>query len=301
MWPLPDTGVVDGTNEGHLVTGDAERRRRFDALFAAHRLDIASYCGWRTARAPDAEDAVAEVFLVAWRRIESVPAGDAARAWLYATARRVTANQRRSRRRRDALADRLTQERLLDAPATAAASTATTSAEEATVHAALARLRDRDREVLLLVEWEGLRPAELATVLGCREVTARGRLHRARRRFRDTFEAIRGDVDSGRDGDFDGRGDLPRQRDATDPRAVAPRPPPSPWPAEAPSQSPPQVPSPSLSQAPPPSPPEAPSPSPSQPRSDAGGLAAARERRTQQLEPLTPPRIARTSTRKAPR
>jgi RNA polymerase sigma factor (sigma-70 family) len=138
-------------------------------------------------------DAVAEVFLVAWRRIESVPCGDAARAWLYATARRVIANQRRSRRRRDALEDRLARERLLDASYTAAVSTSAASAvamspEDASVHAALARLSDRDREALLLVEWEGLRPAELATVLGCREVTARGRLHRARSRFRNAFD-----------------------------------------------------------------------------------------------------------------
>jgi len=178
------------------VTGDAADRRRFDALFEGHRFDVASYCSWRTASRFDAEDAVAEVFLVAWRRIESVPSGDAARAWLYATARRVIANQRRSRRRRDALEDRLMHERVLDASPTAAArsrssaTAATTTAEDATVHAALTRLSDRDREVLLLVEWEGLRPAELATVLGCREVTARGRLHRARRRFRDAFEAV---------------------------------------------------------------------------------------------------------------
>jgi RNA polymerase sigma factor (sigma-70 family) len=188
--------VVDGTSEGHLVTRDAAAdRRRFDALFEAHRFDVASYCSWRTASRSDAEDAVAEVFLVAWRRIESVPSGDAARAWLYATGRRVLANQRRSRRRRDALEDRLMHERVLDASGTAGASTSaattvTPTTEDATVHAALARLSDRDREVLLLVEWEGLRPAELATVLGCREVTARGRLHRARRRFRDTFEAV---------------------------------------------------------------------------------------------------------------
>jgi RNA polymerase sigma factor (sigma-70 family) len=185
--------VFDERNVGNRVTRDAGHRRRFDALFEAHRLDIASYCSWRTASTSDAEDAVAEVFVVAWRRIETLPSGDGARAWLYATARRVTANQRRSRRRRDALADRLAQERLLDASRTVAAST-----DEATVHAALARLGERDREVLLLVEWEGLRPAELATVLGCREVTARGRLHRARHRFRDAFAAARR-----RDGDPD--------------------------------------------------------------------------------------------------
>jgi RNA polymerase sigma factor (sigma-70 family) len=174
--------VVDGTNAGELVTTDAARRRRFDALFAAHRLDVASYCSWRTGSWSDAEDAVAEVFLVAWRRIESVPPGDAGRAWLYATARRVMANQRRSPRRRAALAERLAQE-----PALAGAAAGT---EEAAVHLALGRLGERDREVLLLVEWEGLRPADLARVLGCGEVTARGRLHRARRRFREAFDPI---------------------------------------------------------------------------------------------------------------
>jgi RNA polymerase sigma-70 factor, ECF subfamily len=58
------------------------------------------------------------------------------------------------------------------------------------VHAALRRLGPRDREVLLLAEWEGLSPAQIAAVLGCLTVTARGRLHRARRRFRAAFEDL---------------------------------------------------------------------------------------------------------------
>jgi hypothetical protein len=45
--------------------------------------------------------------------------------------------------------------------------------------------------VLLLAEWEGLPPAEITVVLGCLAITARGRLHRARRRFRTVFEALR--------------------------------------------------------------------------------------------------------------
>jgi RNA polymerase sigma factor (sigma-70 family) len=167
------------------VSGESKRRQRFDALFEAHRLDIATYCNWRTSSKADAEDAVAEVFLVAWRKIDLVPPGDAARAWLYATARRVTANTRRSRHRRDALEDRISQERFADGLQSDVLPT-----EENVVHEALAMLSERDREVLLLVEWEGLRPGELAEVLGCQEVTARGRLHRARLRFRDAFEAI---------------------------------------------------------------------------------------------------------------
>jgi RNA polymerase sigma-70 factor (ECF subfamily) len=58
------------------------------------------------------------------------------------------------------------------------------------VHEALRRLGPRDREVLLLAEWEGLSVTEIAGVLGCLAVTARGRLHRARRRFRAVYEAL---------------------------------------------------------------------------------------------------------------
>lgn len=173
---------------GGDVSGEARRRQRFDSLFEAHSVDIASYCNWRISSRADAEDAVAEVFLVAWRKIDLVPPGDAARAWLYATARRVTAKARRSLRRQDALADRISQERLVDGLQSEAV-----SAEENVVHEALATLSERDREVLLLVEWEGLRPAELAEVLEGQEVTARGRLHLARLRFRDAFEAVLGE------------------------------------------------------------------------------------------------------------
>jgi DNA-directed RNA polymerase specialized sigma24 family protein len=44
--------------------------------------------------------------------------------------------------------------------------------------------------VRLLAEWEGVSPAEIGDVLGCLAVTARGRLHRARRRFRAVFEEL---------------------------------------------------------------------------------------------------------------
>jgi RNA polymerase sigma factor (sigma-70 family) len=107
------------------------------------------------------------------------------RIWLYAAARRVIANQRRSSRRRVALYERLA----LDA-ASASRQVSPADREKALVHEALDRLRPRDREVLLLAEWEGLSSAEIAGALGCVAITARGRLHRARRRFRAVLEEI---------------------------------------------------------------------------------------------------------------
>jgi hypothetical protein len=56
-----------------MTETDNERKQRFDALFAAHRSDVVSYCGWRASSASDAQDAAAEVFLIAWRRLDGVP------------------------------------------------------------------------------------------------------------------------------------------------------------------------------------------------------------------------------------
>jgi DNA-directed RNA polymerase specialized sigma24 family protein len=61
---------------------EAERRRRFDALFASCSSDIVAYCGWRAASTSDAQDAVAEVFLTAWRRLDELLDDDSARVWL---------------------------------------------------------------------------------------------------------------------------------------------------------------------------------------------------------------------------
>jgi RNA polymerase sigma factor (sigma-70 family) len=164
------------------VAHERERGRRFDALFEAYSADVVAYCTWRAGSASDAQDAAADVFLTAWRRLDDVPGGDAARVWLYATARRMLANQRRSTRRRAALAERLA----LEAPTQKSSG----NPEEYLVREALRRLGPLDREVLLLSEWEGLSPAQIASALSCPKVTARSRLHRARRRFRSSFEQL---------------------------------------------------------------------------------------------------------------
>src|SRR5438309_10774520 len=85
-------------------------RQTFDALFQRHVAVVASYCRWRSRSLVDAEDAVADVFLIAWRRLAEVPAGDDARPWLYATARRVLANQARANTRRRRLNEKLRAE-----------------------------------------------------------------------------------------------------------------------------------------------------------------------------------------------
>jgi len=51
---------------------ETENRQRFNALFASYGPDIVAYCGWRAGTPSDAQDAVSEVFLTAWRRLDDV-------------------------------------------------------------------------------------------------------------------------------------------------------------------------------------------------------------------------------------
>ena len=63
-------------------------RSRFEALYATEGRRVLAYALRRTAQPADAADVLAEVFLVAWRRLDDVPAGAEARLWLYGVARR---------------------------------------------------------------------------------------------------------------------------------------------------------------------------------------------------------------------
>jgi RNA polymerase sigma factor (sigma-70 family) len=162
---------------------------RFSRLFADTERELLAYVLRRVDRAEDAADVVAETFLVAWRRLDSVPAGDEARLWLYGVARRQLANQRRGQLRRSRLADRLRAE----LPLAVAGAGGPEDHRVAAVRAALARLEEEDREILRLSSWEGLKPSEIAAVMGVPGVTVRSRLHRARKKLRS--ELLRTDAD----------------------------------------------------------------------------------------------------------
>lgn len=161
----------------------ATRRERFESLYDGLYAPISGYVLRRTRSPEDAAEAIAETFATLWRRLDSCPAGDGARPWLFGVARRVLANQRRGERRRGALAERLTGE--LDPAEVVAAP----GGHDSRVARAFAALSEPDREILALVAWEGLTREELSIALGVSRPVARLRLHRARRRFEAAFDA----------------------------------------------------------------------------------------------------------------
>ncbi len=158
----------------------AERERRFRSLYAATYPDLLRFVS-RRVHPSHAEDVVADTFLVAWRRLDAIPAetGDA-RAWLFGTTRKVLLNDRRGLRRREALAVRIG-----DAAATAVTDLEPEQlADRLDLAAAWRRLTDTEQETFALAVWDDLTGPQAASVLGISPVAYRLRLTRARRSLR---------------------------------------------------------------------------------------------------------------------
>lgn len=154
----------------------ASEAARFNRLWVDYADRVLAYALRHTDR-DDAQEVVSETFLIAWRRLASVP-GDPL-PWLLVVARNTLANQRRSGYRRAALSAELS--RLTGLAAAPSAGDLVTERSE--VLAALAALSPKEREALLLVAWDGLAPAAAAQVAGCTVSAFNVRLFRARRRL----------------------------------------------------------------------------------------------------------------------
>ncbi|MBL7257679.1 RNA polymerase sigma factor [Paractinoplanes lichenicola] len=159
-----------------MRTEKPDREARFRALFADAYADVLAFAQ-RRGHPSQAEDVVAEAFLVVWRRFDEVPhrPGDA-RAWVFGIARHCLLNAQRGQGRRDALAVRIASEPAADG--------GEPSAGLIDLAAAWKRLKPAEQEVLALTVFEDLTSARAARVLGISAASYRIRLMRARRALR---------------------------------------------------------------------------------------------------------------------
>lgn len=152
----------------------------FDRIYQDHYRHVRAYC-MRRAPLADVDDAVSEVFAVAWRRRHDVPGGTRTLPWLYGVARRVLSHQRRGAERFRRLKGRVAT--VQDPPPLHPDSVVVQRQEHLEVRRAVAQLRPADREVLLLAAWEGLPHREIAEVLGCSQAAVDKRVSRAKQRL----------------------------------------------------------------------------------------------------------------------
>lgn len=163
----------------------SDEKAAFEMLYTAHHRAVLAYCARRTSQS-DAWDAASEVFVVAWRRLDTVPPVDEARPWLLGVAYRVLANQRRSRRRNLRLIQKATTDTYAEPPLPDRQ--LIRNEEEREVIEALTRLRPKDREILQARLWEELSPAEVAEILGISRAAVDQRYSRAKKRLAGALE-----------------------------------------------------------------------------------------------------------------
>ena len=148
--------------------------------------DLLAYFERRVLVREDAADLLGETLLQAWRRGDAWPdTAQRRRMWLFTVAANVLANHRRSNRRRAALADRLRSHIARDSAEPALE-------ESHAVRDAVLRLADAQRELVMLIHWDGFTIVEAAAILGLNPSTARGRYSAAREKLKAALAEVAG-------------------------------------------------------------------------------------------------------------
>lgn len=163
----------------------------FEVFYREHVDGLQRFVARRVGERERAADLTAEIFLAAIESAHGYRPGDGTpRAWLYGIARLLVANDARRRDAHRAREDRWRGSALLDSDDAARIDARIDAAARSRdLYAAMARLPEAERALLELVALDELTVAEAAAVTGLRPVTARVRLHRARRKLRAELDA----------------------------------------------------------------------------------------------------------------
>lgn len=193
--PLGRSSSVAETAAARAGDAARERERRFTWLFESHHDDV-----WRAlhhlgVHSASVDDATQQVFLIAARRLDDIRDG-AERHFLYGVALRVASDHRR----RNA-AVRFPPS---DTPLEAIVDHADTAHDRLVENEALsvldgvlAELPEDLRQVLVLVELEGMAVSEVASLLSLPYGTAASRLRRAREAFSEGARRARARLERG--------------------------------------------------------------------------------------------------------
>lgn len=161
-----------------LKRGDRGAQGQFYEAYARLVLDRVRRLGGPSL---DAEDVAHEVFIIAFRKLDTFREGGSLGAWLFGITRRVVANARR----RAAIRRMVGLEQIAEPsdPGMRADEEVATRWRRAMVLRALDRVKPVHREVIVLVDFEDRTTAEAAELLEVSVGTVYSRLHYGRKMF----------------------------------------------------------------------------------------------------------------------
>lgn len=166
--------IDDNTLVTRCLAGDP---RAFGELVAAYERVVYTLALRMTGNRETARDVTQQVFVKVHRGLASFDRRRRFFSWIYRIAVNECINERRSRRTHESL-----DERLVD-PAPGQEEQAMRREVAEAVQAALQRLPESDREVLVLRHWLERSYAEISDALGLPESTVKSRLFEARQRL----------------------------------------------------------------------------------------------------------------------
>ena len=174
--------------EGTVRKAQAGDREAFKDLYLAHHEPLYRFCLSELRNPDEAEEAVQETFVKAWRALGSFRGEAAFLGWLYRIARNLIIDAARRRKRHPVVSldepiDREGGDTRGDRIASRGhgpEAAAIRSEEQERFREALNGLPEIQRTVYWLREAEGLDYREIATRLGLAEGTVKSRLARAR-------------------------------------------------------------------------------------------------------------------------
>ncbi len=171
----------------------------FEQLVLLYENKILNYCYRMLGNRADAEDATQEVFVKLFRFLESYTGQSAFSTWLYKIASNVCLDYLRKHKRHRAETVSLHQkndegdEFLLNVKADAPSPYETAQKKEAqrALAAALLKLGEEQRRVIVLRDVNGLSYEEIARITGLNEGTVKSRINRARQALKKLLEKDR--------------------------------------------------------------------------------------------------------------
>ncbi|HUY86986.1 MAG TPA: sigma-70 family RNA polymerase sigma factor [Acidimicrobiales bacterium] len=182
-----------------VPTSSGGGEARFRILYRDHWNAIYAYVVRRVANdRGEVEDMVADVFEVAWKKLNEIPPPPEDIYWLYRVAHNMVARRhRKSFRQRNAMDRFLSQPADWTPPVTYSSfddsgfdltGIGLGSFDPERLHSLLASLPETESEALRLVHWEQLSVMEAAIILDCTPNAVSIRLNRARAKLRSHLE-----------------------------------------------------------------------------------------------------------------
>jgi RNA polymerase sigma-70 factor (ECF subfamily) len=194
----PSEDAAEGPDDQDLVaSAQGGNLKAFDELVTRHRARIFAMIRNMTHNEAEAWDLSQEVFIKAWKALPKFEARARFSTWLFRIAHNLVCDWARKRKIESAgeLNDEIFSSERIDAASTTTPNTAARPDEalaggelRGKIEAALAKLSDDHRQVVVLKDVQGLAYKEIAEVMDCSIGTVMSRLHHARKKLQTMLE-----------------------------------------------------------------------------------------------------------------